>query len=86
MRRLWGLTPKAFQNNMSRKKLKIYQTDPGNLISNLRGEIGEIITSWVLYKDLILIFHRIKLSDPLENIKDPSLNRLLIYKGHIPFS
>ena len=61
---------------MSRKKLKIYQTDPGNLISNLRGEIGEIITSWVLYKDLILIIHRIKSSDPLENIKDPSLNRL----------
>jgi hypothetical protein len=61
---------------MSRKKLKIYQTDPGNLISNLRGEIGEIITSWVLYKDLMLIIHRIKSSDPLENIKDPSLNRL----------
>ena len=55
---------------MSRKKLRVHQTDTGNLISNLRGEIGEIIISWVLYKDLMLGIHKIKSPDPSENINN----------------
>jgi len=61
---------------MSRKKIRAHQTDTGNLISNLRGEIGEIITSWVLYKDLMLGIHKIKSPDPSENINNPGMNRM----------
>ena len=35
---------------MSRQKLRIHNTEKDNLIFNLRAEVGEIITSWVLYK------------------------------------
>ena len=33
---------------MSKPKLRVKNTQLDNLISNLRGEVGEIITSWVL--------------------------------------
>jgi hypothetical protein len=35
---------------MSREKLRVVNTQLDNLISNLRGEVGEIITSWVLLR------------------------------------
>jgi hypothetical protein len=34
---------------MSRRKLRTEQTELDNLVSNLRGEVGEIITTWVLF-------------------------------------
>lgn len=34
---------------MSRQKFRIHNTDLDNLTSNLRGEVGEIIFSWVLF-------------------------------------
>ena len=38
---------------MSRQKLRIKNTRLDNLISNLRGEVGEIITSWVLLRHMM---------------------------------
>ena len=38
---------------MSREKLRIHNTDLDNLVSNLRGEVGEIISSWGLMRDLL---------------------------------
>ena len=35
---------------MGNKKLKIARTDVDNLISNLRGEVGEVITTWLLMR------------------------------------
>jgi hypothetical protein len=35
---------------MSKHKLRIHNTQLDNLISNLRGEIGEVITSWILLR------------------------------------
>lgn len=63
---------------MSKKKLKIHRTDKNNLISNLRGEIGEIISSWVLYKDMRILIKRLGSSDPLKNVTDQRLNRFFI--------
>ena len=33
---------------MSNKKLRIANTETDNLVSNLRGEIAEVVTSWIL--------------------------------------
>ncbi len=63
---------------MSKHKLKVHRTNVDNLISNLRGEIGEIVSSWVLYKDLMLIIYKTRSSDPLDNKKNLGLNRLFI--------
>ena len=63
---------------MSRQKLRIHNTDTDNLVSNLRGEVGEIVSSWVLYKDVMLAARKIRSSDPLVNMTNASLNRLFI--------
>ncbi len=38
---------------MSRQKLRIKNTQLDNLISNLRGEVGEIIASWVILRHMM---------------------------------
>lgn len=63
---------------MSRQKLRIHNTDTDNLISNLRGEVGEIISSWVLYRDIMVAAHRIGSHDPVIDMKNAALNRLLV--------
>lgn len=68
---------------MGRKKLKIHQTDKDNLISNLRGEIGEIISSWVLYRDLMIQIFRVRSKDGLNKMTDPTLNRFYILEDKL---
>ena len=38
---------------MSKQKLRVKNTQLDNLISNLRGEVGEIIASWVLLRHML---------------------------------
>lgn len=38
---------------MSRHKLRVKNTPIDNLVSNLRGEVGEVITTWVILRRLI---------------------------------
>lgn len=40
---------------MSKKGLRVHATPLDNLVSNPRGEVGEVITSWRLMRDLQLI-------------------------------
>ncbi|MGZ5443762.1 MAG: hypothetical protein ACXW5U_17680 [Thermoanaerobaculia bacterium] len=37
---------------MGHEKLRIHNTQLDNLVSNLRGEVGEIVASWILMRDL----------------------------------
>jgi hypothetical protein len=39
--------------HMSKRKLRVKNTQLDNLISNLRGEVGEVITAWVLLRHMI---------------------------------
>ena len=32
------------------KKLRVHRTALDNLVSNLRGEVGEVVTSWILWR------------------------------------
>lgn len=63
---------------MSHQKLRIHNTETDNLISNLRGEVGEIISSWVLYKDVIVASSSMSSPDPRIDLKNAKLNRLYI--------
>jgi len=38
---------------MSNQKLRILNTDIDNLISNLRGEVGEIVSTWVMMRSFM---------------------------------
>jgi hypothetical protein len=62
---------------MSNQKLRIHKTQLDNLISNLRGEVGEVITSWVLMR-YMMARERDLMSDDIA--KDLS-NQSLIFVG-----
>jgi len=38
---------------VSKQQLRIHNTDPHYLISNLRGEVGEVIVTWTLWRRLV---------------------------------
>jgi hypothetical protein len=65
---------------MSNKKLIIHNTDTDNLISNLRGEVGEIIFSWTLMRILMAQSAELQTSDikkDLENHQLSAINSLV---------
>jgi hypothetical protein len=43
----------CYESQMSRVKFRTHNTPLDNLVSNLRGEVGEIIFTWVLMRDLM---------------------------------
>jgi len=53
---------------MSRKKLRIHNTPLDNLISNLRSEVGEIILSWILMRDLMVQANQLRTDDLKANM------------------
>jgi hypothetical protein len=40
---------------MANKRLVLARTDIDNLMGNLRGEVGEVITSWLLMRHFISV-------------------------------
>lgn len=58
---------------MSHEKLRIHNTPLDNLTSNLRGEIGEIIFSWIVLRDLRIAARARFSGDPARDMTDPQL-------------
>jgi hypothetical protein len=61
---------------MSKSTFKKTATD--NLVSNLRGEIGEIIASWILMRDYMIISNRLSSHEIEEDIDNQELVRIHI--------
>ena len=68
---------------MSSKKARILNTDAGNLISNLRGEIGEIITSWLLMRHFMAEIKRHSSENVSEDIHNSDLQFLTLMKNKL---
>jgi hypothetical protein len=58
---------------MSNQKLRVHRTQLDNLISNLRGEVGEVITSWVLMRYLMLRERELRSDDIAKDLSNQSL-------------
>jgi hypothetical protein len=58
---------------MSKQKLRIHKTQLDNLISNLRGEVGEIITSWVLLRHMMAKGRELSSDDIAADMRSESL-------------
>jgi hypothetical protein len=58
---------------MSNRKLRINNTDTDNLISNLRGEVGEIISTWVMMRSFMSQATRLRTSDSQKNLENAHL-------------
>ena len=58
---------------MSRKKLRILKTNLDNLISNVRGEVGEIISSWEPMRSLMAKANRLQTDDVERDMQNEDL-------------
>jgi len=58
---------------MSSNKNRLQNTDTSNLVGNLRGEVGEIIFSWVLVRDLKDQIISMSSGDTVKDIENHSL-------------
>ncbi len=67
---------------MSKQKLRVKNTQLDNLISNLRGEVGEVVTSWLILQQLSASTRALSSNDFDKDLKNKDLTfvRLLKYK------
>lgn len=65
-------------------KQKIANTDLDNLIGNLRGEVGEIITDWVIMRQFMARSRQLATPDPANDMTNPeyALINLMVDKVH----
>ena len=61
---------------LGNEKLKIARTDANNLVSNLRGEVGEVITSWLLMRNFMAMATRAKSGDVDKDFQNRDLQFL----------
>lgn len=67
---------------MSKQKLRVKNTQLDNLISNLRGEVGEAVTSWVLLRHMMATERELSSDDIAKDMANENLTfvRMLRYK------
>jgi hypothetical protein len=58
---------------MSKQKLRIHNTDTDNLVSNLRGEVGEIIVTWILLRQTMVQANNLKSPTLSDGLSQPEL-------------
>ena len=58
---------------MSREKLRIANTETDNLLGNLRGEISEIVTCWILIRQFMVSGTRLRSADMSKDLSNPDL-------------
>ncbi len=58
---------------MSNPKLRVHNTQLDNLISNLRGEVGEVITSWILLRYMMAKERELTSEDIAKDMRNESL-------------
>ncbi len=63
---------------MSRTKFRIHNTPLDNLVSNLRGEVGEIIFTWIMLRGLMVQANQLRTDDPKTNMQNHALCTLNI--------
>jgi hypothetical protein len=63
---------------MSSEKHRLHNTEPDNLISNLRGEVGEILLTWLLLRKLRSNTRRLYTDDIQKDLLNSDLNTLEI--------
>ena len=61
---------------MGNEKLKIARTDANNLVSNLRGEVGEVITTWLLMRNFMAMAARATSGEMEKDIQNRDLQFL----------
>ena len=58
---------------MSKAQHKLNSTETDNLISNLHGEVGDILLTWLILIKIIRNANRLRKGDLLQDFQDPGL-------------
>ena len=58
---------------MANDKLVLARTDTDNLMANLRGEVGEVITTWLLMRHFISGARRVQSGNLDKDLKDKNV-------------
>jgi hypothetical protein len=56
-------------------RLRLAKTGPDILVSNLRGELGEALTAWVLLRHFMASAKKLQTDDIEKDIKNPDRRR-----------
>jgi hypothetical protein len=68
---------------MSRQKLKIANTETDNLLSNLRGEIAEVVTCWILMRKFMVSGTRLRSGDINKDLSNPELTSVYVLNDNL---
>lgn len=68
---------------MSKLKLRIKNTDLDNLVSNLRGEVGEIVTTWILLRHWMEKEQELTTDDVGKDMANPELAFVSILRNKL---
>lgn len=68
---------------MADKRLRLSRTGTDVLISNLRGEVGEAVTTWLLLRHLTALAATQKSTDPAVDIRNKELAFVSLLKGKL---
>jgi hypothetical protein len=68
---------------MGNKKLRLINTETDNLVSNLRGEIGEVVTTWMLMRHFMTSATSLRTDDVKKDFGNPDLAFLYVLKDKL---
>ncbi len=68
---------------MGNPKLRVHNTLLDNLISNLRGEVGEVITSWVLLRHMMAQQSKLSTDDVAKDMRNESLTFVTMLRSKL---
>jgi hypothetical protein len=68
---------------VSKKKLRVAKTDTGHLVSNLRGEVGEVVTTWLLLRQLMAESSRLSSGEPARDLENRQLSFLRLLSDRL---
>ena len=68
---------------MGNKKLRVINTETDNLVSNLRGEIAEVVTTWILMRHFMTSAASLQTDDITKDLGNPDLAFLYVLKDKL---
>jgi hypothetical protein len=68
---------------MAQPNLRIANTDADALVGNLRGEVGEAITTWILLRHIMAQVNAVSSDDPGNDLKNFDLQLLQILRSRL---
>jgi hypothetical protein len=68
---------------VSRQKLRVTQTPSEKIASDLRGEVGEVVTSWIMWRWTLARLHELQTDDFAADLRDPNHNILSLLASRL---